>query len=447
MAHQIPIVAIVGRPNVGKSTLFNRLAGRKQAIVLDRPGMTRDRLMQRIDFDGRPVYLVDTGGYYVDREDGTVEQQMREQADIAVEEADAIIFLLDVEHLDNPDDHVLLERLRRDNKPYIVAVNKCDNSKRQNEAQEFYKLGVENLIAISALHNHDIGELMEAVNKVLPPHFKEFDEQIAQDEKNAGAFRFAIIGRPNVGKSTLVNAIVGEERVIANPMPGTTRDSIDTEFERDGRHYTIIDTAGLRRRGKVSKGAEMLSAFSALRSLDRCHACIVLLDGKDGITAQDQHIAGYAAESRRGCLIVVNKWDLLKGEENIHQKWAEEIEDRLKFLSFSPWVGVSAKTGKGVQNIFPVINSIYSEYMRKIDTPELNKFLEIVTAKNPPSPFKNKIVKMKYITQTFYAPPVFTIFVNYPEAVHFSYVRYLKNQFYKRFGFIGCPITFRFRQK
>ncbi|GAB4324002.1 MAG: ribosome biogenesis GTPase Der [Candidatus Sumerlaeia bacterium] len=446
MFDSLPIVAIVGRPNVGKSTLFNRLAGERRALVLDQPGMTRDRRVERIDLDGRLVWLVDTGGFYVDKADGTVERQMRAQAELAVAEADVVVLLLDVEEPDNPDDAHIVAQLRRAGKPVVAAVNKCDNASRKTAALEFYKLGPDRLIPISALHSHNISDLIEAIHSHLPaqsPTGRQGDPDAAEDD----CIRIAIVGRPNVGKSTLVNSILGFERVIANAQPGTTRDPIGVPFERDGRRFLIIDTAGIRRRGRVERGAEMMSVFAALRSLEQAHVAVLLLDGTEGVTAQDQHVAGYVADAGRACIIAVNKWDLIAAERQIREVWTQEITRRLKFIPFAPWVAMSALTGQGVSALFPLIGSIYAEFHKRIETSDLNEWLQSVTARRPPSPYQGKALRMKYITQTGTAPPAFTIFLNHPQAVHFSYERYLKNQLYRRFGFTGCPVQLRFRKK
>jgi len=438
--HKLPIVAIVGRPNVGKSTLFNRILGRRKAVVLDTPGVTRDRNYGVAEWAGRSFLLIDTGGYDSAAARG-VAALVREQCLLAIEEADAVVFMVDVQAGDNPADHEIAQLLRRSGKPVFLAVNKCDSQSRETEAADFYRLGLERLFPISAEHNRGVGDLLDAVTSALPPAPPETPEEGGE------ITRIAIVGRQNVGKSTLVNRLLGEERVIADETPGTTRDSIDTYFSRGDRRYVLVDTAGIRRRGKIERGIERLSVTSAILSLERCDVALLVLDATAGVVDQDAHIAGYALDAGRACVILVNKWDLVEKDESTFERYKEYVRTRLRFISFAPLLFISAKTGRRVGRILDVVEDLMPRYRIRIETSALNTALKEFIKRHTPPVMKGRTLKIKYVTQTATAPPTFTLFVNDPELMHFSYERYLVNQFRKHFGLTDVPLRLRFRRK
>lgn len=438
----LPIVAIVGRPNVGKSTLFNRMTGRRKAVVLDTPGVTRDRNYHVAEWNGTRMLVVDTGGYESEPTHA-LSAAMREQTQLAIDEADAIVLVVNVDEPHHPTDHEILELLRKAQKPVFLAVNKCDNEERRlAAATEFSAMGVE-LFPISALHGLRIAELLDAVVSVLP---KRTEEEEAELEAREG-IRVAVVGRPNVGKSTLVNKILGYERVIASPVPGTTRDPVDTTFRYGDKVYTLIDTAGIRRRGKIQRGVENLSVLAALMSLERCDVALILVDATEGITDQDAHVAGYAVDAGCGCIIVVNKWDVVEKDEKTAGAFVKALRAEWGFLKHAPVVHVSALTGQRVPRLFELIDRVYGEYTRRIDTSELNEWLQRALVRLSPPIQKGRQLKIKYVTQTGCKPPTFTFFVNDPELVHYSYERYLANRLRETYGFEGVPIRLRFREK
>lgn len=441
LRRNLPVVAIVGRPNVGKSTLFNRITGSKKAVVHDTPGLTRDRNYLSGEWEGREFLLVDTGGYEVETEE-EIYRQMRVQTLLAVEEAHVIVFLADLFEGSNPVDDEVMQRLRKSGKPLIVAVNKCDNRERRDLAVvEFSRFGVDRVYGISALHGNGSAELMDAIIELLPK-----EDELA-DEPAAAGIRVAVVGRPNVGKSTLVNKILGYERVIANPLPGTTRDAIDTTFELDGKIYTLIDTAGIRRRGKVEKGPEKLSVGASMFSLEKCEVALILIDAKDGLTEQDAHVAGYAVDSGCGVIVVVNKWDAVDKDHKTVDEFTVNLRDEWGFLKFAPVIFISALSGQRVEKLFSLIDAVHAEYYREIETSTLNGWLQKITKHLSPPVRSGRQLKIKYATQTGSGPPTFTFFVNDPDLVHFSYERYMLNQLRLDFGFGGVPVRMRFRQK
>lgn len=434
---RLPVVAIVGQPNVGKSTLFNRIAREKKAVVLPTPGLTRDRNYADALWDSKPFLIVDTGGFQPwTAED--LSSQMSRQVLIAIEEASAIIFLTDVNTPASPVDLEIARLLRRSGKPVFLTVNKCDNQKLSFEAQQFTNLGLDNLFPISAIHNQGIANLLDAVVKTLP--------ELKERELSKTGIRIAVIGRQNVGKSTLVNTILGEERVIVDETPGTTRDSIDTTFEREGVIYTIIDTAGIRRRGKIRRGAERLSVRSSLRSLDHCDIALILIDGVEGPTAQDTHIAGYVLKAYRACILLVNKTDVIKIPRRDFSQLAAYVRKKFSFLNFAPLLFISALTGEQTDSIFAIIQEIYPEFYKRVETNKLNQMIEKLTKRFSLPTKMGQQFKIKYAVQIDVAPPTFCLFVNNPRLVHFSYERYLKNELRQAFGFTGCPIKIRLRK-
>ncbi len=437
---KLPLVAIVGRPNVGKSTLFNRLSGTRKAVVHDKPGMTRDLNYTDAEWEGREFILVDTGGYEVEN-DNEIYRQMREQTLLAIEQADVIIFLTNVNEPHNAVDDEVIRMLRRSSKPVILAVNKCDSRTRRDEAiADFSVYGADHFVGVSGLHGHGTGELLDIVLEVLPP--------LSDEEEVDTGIRLAVVGRPNVGKSTLVNKILGFERSIATAIPGTTRDAVDTTFERQGQRYTIIDTAGIRRRGKIEKGPEKLSTLASRMSMQQCDIALLLIDATEGITDQDANVAGLAVDAGCAVVLVVNKWDAY--EDKTHKSVEEftlDLRDAWGFLKDAPVLFVSALTGQRVEKLFDLIKQVWEEYNREIGTNDLNNWLGRTTARFSPPVRSGRQLKIKYVTQTGARPPTFTFFVNDPELIHFSYERFLLNQLRKEYNFTGVPLRLRFRQK
>lgn len=437
---KLPMVAIVGRPNVGKSTLFNRLTGTRKAVVHEKPGMTRDLNYMDAEWEGREFILVDTGGYELETEN-EIYRQMREQTLLAIEQADVIIFLTNVNEPNNAVDDEVMRMLRRSGTPVVLAVNKCDSKARRDEAIiEFSSYGAEHFVGVSSLHGNGTGDLLDIIVELLP--------ELSDEEAVETGIRLAVVGRPNVGKSTLVNKILGFERSIATAIPGTTRDAVDTTFDREGQRYTIIDTAGIRRRGKIEKGPEKLSTLASRMSMQQCDVALLLIDAADGIAEQDAHVAGLAVDAGCAVIIVVNKWDAF--EDKTHKSVDEftlDLRDAWGFLKDAPVIFVSALTGQRVEKLFDLISQVWGEYTREIGTTELNKWLERTTARLSPPVRSGRQLKIKYVTQTGSRPPTFTLFVNDPDLVHFSYERYLLNQLRSEYSFTGVPVRLRFRQK
>jgi len=434
-----PIIAIIGRPNVGKSTLFNRLSELKKVIVIDEPGATRDRNYTETSWSGKSFILIDTGGFEPDS-DETILVQMREQTTLAIEEADRIIFLLDGKEGLTPSDQEIAKRLRKTGKDVFFAVNKIDGPKHEIQAHEFYRLGIERFYTLSAQHGLGVGELMDAVTDRLP---SSEDDGAEIDDR----IRIAVIGRPNVGKSSLVNKILGYERTIVNPVPGTTRDSIDTPFDLHGKKYLLIDTAGIRRKSRISLRLEKYSVIEVLKAIGRCDVALILIDAEEGVTDQDARIAGLAYERGVLCILVINKWDILEKDDSTLGNYVKEVKNSLKYLDFAPLVFVSALTGQRVLNIFDTIDTAYSQYTRRIPTAELNARVREFIGKKTPPRYKNRPNTFGYVTQPSVKPPTFVFFIREPGAVHFSYQRYLVNQIREAFGFEHTPIRLIFRKK
>lgn len=431
-----PIVAIVGRPNVGKSTLFNRLLGHRRAIVDDMPGVTRDRNYAVINRFEKPFILIDTGGFEPVTEDRLL-QQMREQSRLAMEEADVIIFLMDARSGLTPADVEVAEMLRRVTKPVFYVVNKVDGEKLENESAEFYSLGVDRLHTISAEHNRGVIDLMEELLEVFPPA----DTSVSDEEIT----RIAVVGRPNVGKSSLVNRLLGFERVVANPTAGTTRDSVDTLFACNKKSYLLIDTAGIRRKGKTTEKLEKYSVVDSLRSIERADVVLVVLDAEEGVTEQDERIAGYVHEAGKGCVFVINKWDALEKDNSTLGVYVDKVRTGFKYLAYAPIVFVSAKTGQRIGKIMTTVDDVMGQYVHRVTTSELNRvFSEATDAHHAPLAHGRR-VKFYFATQVGTRPPSFVIFTNQPESIHFSYERYLVNRFREAFGFDGVPIRLIFR--
>lgn len=424
---------------MGKSTLFNRLSLHKKAIVIDQPGATRDRNYTDSEWNDKFFTLIDTGGF----EPVSMERmliQMREQTNLAIEEADAIIFLLDGREGLTPSDVEIANILRKTRKPVFYAVNKIDGLKHEDLSYDFYRLGVERLYTISAQHGGiGVGDLMDDVVACLPLSdvIDEEDERI----------KIAVIGKPNVGKSSLINKILGYERTIVNPVPGTTRDAIDTPFEYNHRKYLLIDTAGIRRKSKVSLRLEQYTVIEAVKTLNRCNVALILIDATEGITEQDTKIAGLAYERGVICIIVLNKWDLLEKDDSTIGKHVRTIKDKLKYLDFAPIVSLSALTGQRIFRIFELIESTYDQYTTRVPTAELNNKVREFISIFPPPRYRNRPHNFSYVTQTSVKPPTFVFFVREPKGIHFSYRRYLANKIREELNFDQVPIRLIFRKK
>ncbi|HEY4872102.1 MAG TPA: ribosome biogenesis GTPase Der [Candidatus Dormibacteraeota bacterium] len=441
----LPLVAIVGRPNVGKSALFNRILGERRAIVDPMAGLTRDRLYAEVEWQGRRFVIVDTAGLVLgkDRDEIPAQRELRrrmeEQSRLAIDEADLVLFVLDVREGPTAIDHDIAQLLRKSRRPVLVVANKTDGRGHEALAGEFYELGLGDPWAISALHGTGSGDLLDAVVERLPPPQPE-----AVDDKLAA--RVAILGRPNVGKSSLVNAITGDERSLVTAVPGTTRDPVDTIVDFEGQRVLLVDTAGIRRRGLTS-GVEQYSLLRGLRAMERADIGIVVIDAKDGITAQDVHIAGYVVEAGRGLVLVLNKWDLLTAEEKEEKVWRKKIREALSFAPWAPVSYISAKTGQRVAQPLQVALKVTEERRRRVATPELNKWLRTLLGQRETPTRHGKRLRVMYATQAESTTPTFVFFVNDPELVHFSYRRFLETQLRHAFGFEGSPINMVFRKR
>lgn len=434
-----PLVALVGRPNVGKSTLFNRLVGRRVAIVEDRPGTTRDRLYGVFDWRGRTASVVDTGGILPGIEEDTA-TGVFEQVQIGIDEADTIVLVVDTRAGVNPVDADVAELLRRTNKPIVVAANKVDNVRQEQNALEFFALGLGDPIPVSAERGIGTGDLLDRIVETLPPLTGDENEE-------AQGLRVAIVGRPNVGKSSLVNALVGRKRAVVSNVPGTTRDAVDTEIEVDGERVTLVDTAGIRRRGKVEQGLERYSVLRALRAVERCDVAVLLVDATVPHAAQDAHLAGFIQEEAKGLIVAVNKWDLIAKETNTMARYERELRETYKFLPYVPIVFISAQTGQRIRNVLEIALRIQGERMKRITTGQLNDAIQRALAEHQAPSHRGKLLKLYYMTQVAVNPPTFVVKVNDPEIAHFGFRRYLENRLRDRFGFFGTPIRLYFRPR
>ena len=434
-----PVVAIVGRPNVGKSMLFNKLIGRRLSIVEDTPGVTRDRIYGETDWNGRKFTLVDTGGIEP-RTDSEILSFMREQAQIAVENATVIVFVTDIKTGVTASDHEVALMLQKSGKPIVLAVNKMDAvGSVDPDFYEFYNLGLGDPIAVSAVHGHGTGDLLDACVAWFPP---EEDEEEDDDR-----IHVAIIGRPNVGKSSLTNRILGFERVIVSDVAGTTRDAIDTAFDNEYGKYNIIDTAGMRRKARVEDNIERYSVLRATMAIERCHVCLILLDAQDGVTEQDTKVAGLAHEAGKACILVVNKWDLVEKDDKTMDRMREEIRRDLSFMTYAPILFLSAVTGQRVNRLFELINYVNEQSATRITTGMLNNVLEDAQTRVQPPTDKGRRLKIYYMTQVGVRPPHFVIFCNDRRLFHFSYQRYLENCIRSTFGLEGTPVKLSIREK
>ena len=429
------VVAVVGRPNVGKSTFFNRIVGERVAIVEDLPGTTRDRIYATAEWRGREFSLIDTGGLD-DPRVGEMEAAVRRQAEAAIAEADVVLFIVDAQSGILPVEHDVADQLRRSRKPVILVANKADSWRGEAQAAEFYELGLGDPFPVSAIQGHGTGDLLDAVVDRLPA------EKEAEQSTDA---HIAIVGRPNVGKSSFLNTLVGSERAVVSEIPGTTRDSLDTAMEFRGRRLVLVDTAGIRRRGRVEQGIEHYALLRTAHALERADVAILLTDATEGVTAQDTHITGYALEAGVGLVLAVNKWDVVdRGEDMTAQVEAEVARE----FHFAPWMRhhfVSAKTGRNVEATLEDALKVVDERKKRIPTSDLHKLLTEAIAAHPPSPHRGKEVRFRHITQARGKAPTFVFFVDPPEGVHFTYARYLENRIRERFGFPGTPIKLEFR--
>ena len=434
-----PVVAIVGRPNVGKSTLFNKIAGTRISIVDDTPGVTRDRVFADAEWLGREFTLIDTGGIEP-RANDEILVQMRAQAQLAIDMAHVVIFMVNVRDGLTAADKDVASMLVKSGKPIILAVNKIDNTgEPPMDFYEFYNLGLDDPIAISSTHGLGVGDLLDEAAKHFPPSDTDDDDN--------SVIKVAIVGKPNAGKSSLINRILGENRVIVTNIAGTTRDAIDTYYERDGQRYMFIDTAGIRRKSKVDEQIERYSVIRAYAAVDRSDVCIIMIDGLEGISEQDSKIAGFVHESGKAAIVVVNKWDIVEKETNTMKNYKLDILDTLAFMQYAPVHFISAKTGSRIDAVFDMIKNVAEQNSRRITTGMLNDVIGEATAKVQPPSDKGKRLRIYYATQASAQPPTFVIFVNKAELFHFSYQRYLENQLRAAFGFEGTPIRFIIRER
>jgi len=423
-------VAIVGRPNVGKSTIFNRLLGERVSIVEDTPGVTRDRIYGEAEWLSTRFNIIDTGG--IEISDEPLLYKIRHQAEIAIDEADVIIFLVNGRDGVTAADEEVAKILYKSKKPVVLAINKIDNPEMRETIYEFYALGFGEPYPISGTHGLGIGDLLDEVIEHFPKSLEE--------EKDEGIIYFSVIGRPNVGKSSLVNAILNEERVIVSSIEGTTRDAVDTYFQKDDQEFTIIDTAGIRKKGKVYESTEKYSVLRALKAIDRSDVVLTLIDAETGIREQDKTIAGYAHDAGRGIIIVVNKWDTVLPSETSMKEFENNIRNQFQFLDYAPIVFLSAKTKKRLQRLIPVVKLVSENHAKRVPTNILNDIIVDALAISPPPTIKGKRLKILYTTQVSVKPPTFVVFVNEPELMHFSFKRFLENRIREAFGFIGTPI-------
>ncbi|WP_096434852.1 ribosome biogenesis GTPase Der [Alteribacter populi] len=433
-----PVVAIVGRPNVGKSTIFNRIVGERIAIVEDKPGVTRDRIYGYGEWLNHEFHVIDTGG--IEISDEPLLTQMRYQAELAIEEADVIVFVVNGREGITGADEEVAQLLFRSKKPVVLGVNKMDDPTLHEKMYEFYSLGIGDPIAISGSHGIGLGDLLDEVAAQF--------ENISDEEYDEDTIRISLIGRPNVGKSSLVNAVLGEERVIVSDIPGTTRDAIDTPFEKDGQEYVVIDTAGMRKKGKVYESTEKYSVIRALRAIERSDVVLMVINGEEGLIEQDKKIAGYAHEEGRAIIIVVNKWDVVEKDDSTLREFEQKIRDEFLFMDYAPIVFVSAKTKQRLHKVLPMVNEVSEFHNQRVPTNVLNDLIVDAVTMNPtPTDHGGRRLKINYATQVAVAPPTFVLFVNDPELLHFSYRRYLENKIRDTFEFKGTPIRILARKK
>ncbi len=435
----LPVVAVVGRPNVGKSTLFNKMIGKRLSIVEDTPGVTRDRIYSKCEWRNRQFMVVDTGGIEPNTND-VILAQMRRQAELAIDNADVIVLVTDIRCGVTADDSDVANMLQKSGKPIVLAVNKCDSiGEPPMELYEFYNLGLGDPFPISAAHGHGTGDMLDAVMDLLPS-----EEELQEDED---AIKVAIIGKPNAGKSSLVNRIAGEERVIVSDIAGTTRDATDTTVENENGKFIFIDTAGIRKKSKVTEKIEHFSVLRAYMAVDRADVCLILIDAEQGFTEQDSKVAGYAHEQGKASIVVVNKWDLIEKDNNTMNEYLTKLQNDFSFMSYVPFLFISAKTGQRVHKLYEMIDMVYQQNQMRVSTGRLNDVLAYATTRVQPPSDKGRRLKIYYITQPSTKPPTFVIFVNRADLFHFSYQRYIENQIRSTFGLTGTPVRFIVRER
>lgn len=435
----LPVVAVVGRPNVGKSTLFNKLIGQRLSIVEDTPGVTRDRIYSKCEWRNRKFMLVDTGGIEP-KEDDRMLTLMRQQAELAIDHADVIIFVTDVRSGVTANDYAVADMLMKSGKPIVLCVNKCDNlGETPLEVYEFYNLGLGDPYPVSSVHGHGSGDMLDEVISYFPEN--DADEYAEED------IRVAVIGKPNAGKSSLINRIAGEERVIVSDVAGTTRDATDTIIERDEGRFVFIDTAGIRKKSKITEKIEHYSVLRAYMAVDRADVCVIMIDATTGFTEQDSKVAGYAHEQGKACIVAVNKWDAIEKNDKTMQEYRARLEEDFSFMSYVPFIFISAKTGQRVEKLFEMIKFVNDQNSLRVSTGMLNDVLAYATARVQPPSDKGRRLKIYYMTQASTKPPTFVMFVNRADLFHFSYQRYIENQIRTTFGLEGTPVRFIIRER
>lgn len=428
-------ICLVGRPNTGKSTLFNRIVGKKVAIIEDAPGVTRDRIYSQASYKDKPFYLIDTGG--IDLSDGDFNEEIKMQVEIGINEADTIVFVVDAKDGLTTSDELIRDMLKRQNKKVIVAINKIDNNLGKENAYEFYNLGFDNYVNISAEHGTGIDELLKLATM-------DYNEGYEDEDNN---IKISVIGRPNVGKSSLVNALLNEERVIVSNVAGTTRDAVDTKFTYNKEEYTLIDTAGLRKKGKIFEAVEKYSLLRSMKAIDRSDVCLLVLDATTGIVEHDKHIAGYALEAGKPVVIVVNKWDTVERKDEDMKKWKDDIKNNFQFMDYAKIVFLSAQTKKRIHTLMPEVIISYNNSIKEVKTNIINDIIRNAFIETPPASFKGKKLKVYFTHQSGIKPPRFDIEVNSKGLVHFSYYRYLENKIRENIDFSGTPIIIQFKNK
>ena len=431
-----PVVALVGRPNVGKSTIFNRLVGKKISIIEDTPGITRDRIYGTVDFENKSFHLIDTGG--IDLADEHFNDEIKVQAELAIDEADIVLFVVDGKEGLTSNDYVVRDILMKSNKKVIVVINKCDSKESKDNMYDFYELGFDTYMPVSGEQNEGIWDLKEEITK-------DFEDYTNEDEDPR--IKFCIIGRPNVGKSSLVNAILNEERVIVSNVAGTTRDSVDTPFTYHGEEYVVIDTAGMRKRGKVWESVEKYSLLRSMKAIDRSDVCCIVINAEEGIIEHDKHIAGYALEAGKAVILVVNKWDTVDDKDSKMKAFKEEIRNNFQFMPYAPIVFLSALTKKRIHTLMPEVLKVYENANREVKTSALNDVIRDAYNLNIPPSYKGKRLKIFFSNQVSTCPPTFNIQVNSKGLIHFSYERYIENKIRESFDFEGTPIILQWKNK
>lgn len=450
-----PVVAIVGRPNVGKSTLFNRLVGFRKAMVHDRPGVTRDRLYEPCTLLDRPVLLIDTGGLEPDPtasssgQDPDLLVAMRQQSLVAVEEADVIVLVVDGRSGLTPADDEVADLLRRSHKPVILAVNKIDGPSQEELAADFWALGLTPLLTVSAEHGRGIYELIEAIVEALPEGAGEAPEvEEEEEEDEAPGIRIAVVGRPNIGKSTLINRLLGEDRHVVHDSPGTTMDPVDSPLRVEGRDYVLVDTAGVRRKARIDDPLERWISLRSIRAIERCHVTLLMIDGTEGPTEQDARLAALVADRGRALVVLINKWDLARDLEDVDARSTEDaLESKLPHASWAPHLFISAKTGKGLHRVLPLVDQVYEAFDKRVPTGELNRFLEATVQSHTPPQRHHRPVRLYYVHQNRVRPPTFTFFSNTPDGVTPAYRKYLERRLREAFGFEGTPLRLHFKRR